>query len=75
MTKYDHRCWARGENDCDMKCDSKIFPTKEHPCGWLCNACRCTSCNQSGIKSHDLTQLQTKSDQAEPVKVPQYERD
>src|SRR4030065_53013 len=24
------------------------------------------------IKSHDLTQLQIKSDQAEPVKVPQY---
>ncbi len=46
--KCDHRCWIRGENDCDKKCDSEVFPTKENPCGWLCNTCRCTSCNQAG---------------------------
>ena len=30
---------------------------------------------QERPRSHDLTQLQAKSDQAEPVQVPQYERD
>lgn len=47
--KMDNRCWVRGKYDCDGKCESN--PVPKNPCGWHCQDCRCTACNQAGDHS------------------------
>jgi hypothetical protein len=44
--KHDYRCWITGKDSCDGKCDSHPIPKNE--CGWQCQDCGCTSCNQAG---------------------------